>query len=391
MFQYFDKYIIKSIINIILRIFWVFPVKNNVVLLINEHSYSFADNLKYIATYMEEHIKENYKIIFALRNCREINDKEIVPVKIFSLKFFYYALTSSVLVVNAGGISYLPLRKKQIVINTWHGGGPYKKTGVDSIDSIWYKKQTKRNAEMVTYLLSSCRICTEEEAKSLYYSDRQCINSGTPRIDMLFSDCSDVKEKFYKYYDLPKDKKIILYAPTYRGIFDNYKGVVENNILELEYKKIIEAAKRKFGGDWIFAVRLHPRLRNISIDAEDILNFNDYPDVQEILVSASMLITDYSSIMWDFSFTGNPCFIFATDIDEYILKRGFYMEPSRWPFPIATNNAELINNILKYDADKYHSEVNKHHLESGSYENGCACKVATEIIIKHFKTFYLKS
>lgn len=385
MFKYFDKYILKSVIKVMLRIFWVFPVKNDVVMFINEHSHSFSDNLKYVALYMERHIiNKKYNMIFALSDCTEIQDRKIIPVKIFSLKFFYYALTSAVLVVNAGGISYLPLRKKQIVINTWHGGGPYKKTGIDSIDSIWYKKQTKRNAEMVTYLLSSCRICTEEEAKSLYYSDQQCINSGTPRIDMLFSDCSLIREKIYKCFHLPMNKKIILYAPTYRGIFENYKGVLKDNILELEYKKIVEAAKRKFGGDWVFAVRLHPRLRNIKFSGEDIINMNDYPDVQEILASVDMLITDYSSIMWDYSFTGNPCFIFATDIDEYILNRGFYMEPSKWPFPIARNNSELINNICLYDERLYHINIKKHHFESGSYENGCACKVASDIIIRHF-------
>lgn len=380
---YLDKYLIKKILNIILHIFWLFPVKNNTVMFINEHSHNFSDNLKYLALYIRENNKQS-KIIYALNNFEELKGTNILPVKLFSIKYFYYALTSSVVVVNAGGISYLPLRKKQLSINTWHGGGPYKKTGVDSIKSIWYELQTKQNADNIDYLMSSCKICTEEEEKSLYYTEKQILNSGTPRIDMFFGDCCKLKNKVYKIYNIDRSKKLILYAPTYRGIFENYKGVIENNVLELDYNKLIESAHKRFGGEWVFAVRLHPRLQKININNENIINMNTYPDVQEILAASDILITDYSSIMWDYSFTKKPCFLFATDLADYIKERGFYMEPSQWPFPIAQNNDELKINIEKFDEQAYIERLQKHYIDSGSYEQGCACKIALNLILKHF-------
>lgn len=382
MFDYIGKYFVKSFFCIVLRIFWIFPIKKNTVIFINEHSHNFSDNLKYLALYMLKREK-NIKIVYALKNFDEVRDFPIIPVKIFSIKYFYYALTSSVIVVNAGGISYLPLRKEQLSINTWHGGGPYKKTGADSIASVWYRLQTKKNAENIDYVMSSCRICTKEEAKSLYYNDSQVLNSGSPRVDMFFEDYSIIKNNVYKYFNIKSTKKIILYAPTYRGIFEGYDGVLKNSVLNLDYKKLITAVKNRFGGEWVFAIRLHPRLKNIKICSKDIINMNDYPDVQEILASTDILITDYSSIMWDYSFTKKPCFIFATDLEDYISERGFYMEPSHWPFPISTDNDELVSTIANYDERKYFDKLSQHYIDVGSYEHGNACKVAYEKILNH--------
>ena len=231
--------------------------------------------------------------------------------------------------------------------------------------------------------MSSCRICTKEEAKSLYYNDSQVLNSGSPRVDMFFEDYSIIKNNVYKYFNIKSTKKIILYAPTYRGIFEGYDGVLKNSVLNLDYKKLITAVKNRFGGEWVFAIRLHPRLKNIKICSKDIINMNDYPDVQEILASTDILITDYSSIMWDYSFTKKPCFIFATDLEDYISERGFYMEPSHWPFPISTDNDELVSTIANYDERKYFDKLSQHYIDVGSYEHGNACKVAYEKILNH--------
>ena len=102
--------------------------------------------------------------------------------------------------------------------------------------------------------------------------------------------------------------------------------------------------------------------------------------MQELLCAADILITDYSSCMWDFSLMYKPCFIYATDIDQYKQERDFYTPMSEWPFPIATNTDELINNILNFNQEEYVEKVKQHHKALGSFEDGHACERVCKLI-----------
>lgn len=405
------KYYTKAIISFFLHIFWIFPIQKNKIFMMNDHSYSFSDNLKYLALYLIEKDSNRYKLYFSLRNDDGIGDLPIVSVNWLSIKHFYHALTSSVLITNNGGTAYLPVRKKQLVVNTWHGGGPYKVTGTKALNDYynmsesksktpkekereqrknqkliyWFEKGLKYNAKKIDYILSSCRMCTEAEAKGLFFTDEQCVDSGMPRMDWMFrhDKATSIREKVFQKYGIPTDKKIILYAPTFRGFFTDYTGVIADDFLKIDYKKTVKAAEERFGGEWLFAVRFHPRLKDAKIKFDDLINMTIYPDAQELLMAADMLITDYSSVMWDVSFSRNPVFLFATDIDDYQVKRGFYLPPEEWPFPLASTNDELEENIKKFDFESYEQKVEAHHKSVGSFENGNACQIVEDIIDKH--------
>lgn len=378
----FIKYCIKLSLTFMLHIFWVFPVHKDRLFFINDHSFSFSDNLKYLALYFTEKDREKYEIYFSLNDFSGIDNSVIHPVKHHSIKHFYYALTSSVLFTNMGGISYLPIRKKQLVINTWHGGGPYKVTGIDAINGYWYDKEQRYNAKKTDYILSSCRVFTEVEAKGMYYPLEKCINSGLPRNDILFDSAKveELRKKVHRYYKLSDKTKIILYAPTFRGNFEDYSGVIANDLLEIDYRLVIEEITKKYGGDWVFAVRLHPKLKEAKFNTNDLINMSSYADAQELMAAIDILITDYSSVMWDFSLREEPCMIFATDINDYEIKRGFYIPPEEWPFPIATTNDELKKNIESFDLDDYRKKVNIHHEAVGSFEKGNACSIVLNLI-----------
>lgn len=108
--------------------------------------------------------------------------------------------------------------------------------------------------------------------------------------------------------------------------------------------------------------------------------------MQEFLCVADILIMNYSSCMWDFSLMFKPYFIYTTDIDQYKQEHDFYTPMSEWPFPIATNTDELINNILTLNQKEYIQKVKQHHKDLGSYEDGHACekvyKLIDDILIK---------
>ena len=384
-FKNFVKYSIKRIISLLLHVFWIFPVKKNKIILINDHSYTFSDNLKYLSYYLLDKDPKKYNIYYSLKNVNEINDKRINPIKFNSLTHFFHAITSDILITNNSGIVYLPIRKKQLVINTWHGGGPYKVTGDSVFNNFWYELDMRYNAKKVDYILSSCRVFSEVEAKGMRYKRRQCINCGTPRLDFFYDNkiVNERRNKIYKEFNLSEDTRIVLYAPTFRGAFEDYSGVIVDDILEIDYANVVKSLEESFGGKWVFAVRLHPRLKDVVFNNEEIINMTFYSDPQELLAASDALITDYSSIIWDYSLLKRPCFVFATDINDYEVKRGFYMPPEKWPYPIASSNEEMINNIKNYSLEDYLSRLEKHYEESGSYEKGHACKTVKKIIDKH--------
>lgn len=88
-------------------------------------------------------------------------------------------------------------------------------------------------------------------------------------------------------------------------------------------------------------------------NAANYIDASNYPDMQELLYAADVLITDYSSSMWDFSLTRRPCFLYATDLNYYDLDRGFYSDIHTWPYPLAESNSALIKNIKQFNNDQY--------------------------------------
>ena len=105
--------------------------------------------------------------------------------------------------------------------------------------------------------------------------------------------------------------------------------------------------------------------------------------MQELLYTADVLFTDYSSCMWDFSLMKKPSFVFATDLNKYINDRDFFMNIYDWPFPIAKDNDELTDNILNFDNNKFNLKINKYLKELGAFEKGSATQKVTDWILSN--------
>ncbi len=381
----FIKYIIKRVLSLVLHIMWIFPVRRNKVLFINDHSYTYSDNLKYLAEYLAEHEPGKYDMYFSLKDRTGLKDKRIKPVRFMSPKHFYHVITAGTVITNNSGIMYFPIRKQQLVINTWHGGGPYKVTGVGNINTYWYRKDLKYNASKTNYILSDSKVFTEQEARGLFYTRRQCISCGMPRMDLLFDAAAieSARRKIFRKYKLPGEDKLLLYAPTFRGQFEDYSGVIADDMLEIDICGAVRALEERFGGKWHFALRLHPRLKGARFNDAGLINMTEHPDAEELLLAADALITDYSSVIWDFSFLHRPCFVFARDINDYEVKRGFYIPPEEWPYPIAETNRELTENILSYNAAEQSRKIKMHHKAVGNYERGVSRETVMRLVDRH--------
>ena len=328
---------------------------------------------------MKKNCGEDYKIVFAIRTgCKR--PRGIKAVKPLSFEYFKEILSSGTVITNAGGLSYLPKRRGQLYINTWHGGGPYKKTSTDVYDNFWYRKEVKMNSDNIDYLLSSCEMFTDVEAKSMGFEREKCIPAGLPRNDILFQNHTRIAKKVRAYYSIPDGVKFVLYAPTFRSDNDKSTSGKVANTIDLNVSLLLDALKKRFDNDWVCGIRLHPKLSNMDLSSVHVINCTSYPDMQELLCCADVVITDYSSLMWDYSFTDRPVFLYAPDIDHYEKERGFYMPVSEWPYPIARSNEEMVDMILRFNETEYLSKVRDHHVACGSYESGTACETIVRLI-----------
>lgn len=373
------NYMKKIIMKGILHIFWIYPVNKKKIFLLNELSYTYGDSLKYIDQYLHTCEEHNYEVVFPVKEGYEGPEYDMV-VRPNSFEYFKEILSSGTIITNAGGVSYLPKRRGQKVINTWHGGGPYKKTSIDVYDNYWYRKEVKMNCDNIDYILSSCKYFTEIEAKSMGFEAERCIPTGLPRNDILFGEHQDIVKKVRDFYSIPDGKKFILYAPTFRSDSDQSTSKMIYKYIDLDVDMLLSALNIRYKCDWVCGIRLHPKLMDIDMSEMDVINCTAYPDMQELLCCADAIITDYSSLMWDYSFTYRPVFLYAPDIEQYEKERGFYMPVSEWPYPIAHDNDEMRYNILNFDMDLYLKHVRDHHRACGSYETGRACEKIVELI-----------
>ncbi|RHF67223.1 CDP-glycerol glycerophosphotransferase family protein [Fusobacterium mortiferum] len=367
----------------------IFPIKKNRILLLNSilnFDSKYGCNPKYITEYILGNYKNKFEIIYPLGKKQDKNElisKGIKVVELGTLKYYYYAITSKVFITTSGAISYIPFRKKQIVINTWHGGGAYKKMGLDNNKELTYKINCKMIEKKTTYFVSSNKIFSKIIEQALLIPKNKILEIGLPRNDIFFYKNNKIIKKVKKYYNLPDESKIILYAPTYRTKNGNQMLKHELGPYELNYKKILKSLKEKFGGEWHFALRVHPSLVSQLKDIpKDVINMSDYDDVQELLYASDILINDYSSIMWDFVQTRKPCFIYATDLKEYENSAGLYTKPSSWPFPLAETETELLKKIEEFDDMEYQKKIDYYFEWMENFETGEACKKLVNIILK---------
>lgn len=152
----------------------------------------------------------------------------------------------------------------------------------------------------------------------------------------------------------------------------------------MDFKRILEALSRD-GASWKFAVRLHPNIADqadfLQYDA-DIINATNYPDMYELMAVSDILITDYSSVMFEAGFVKKPVFLFATDIEDYKQDRNFYFDLEQLPFPLATTNEDLLKQIDCFSKSEYETSVEAFNQSLGLKETGHASEILAERILQ---------
>ncbi len=372
------------------HIYKYLPVDNKKIVFDNFLGFGYGCNPKYIT---EELLKQNIncKIVWLVQNpkkSRKNFPKKVKLVDIASEKAIYELSTAKIWIDNVRKINLLKrgLEKKdnQIYIQTWHGSLGIKKIE-NAIPGFWEKTFVLKDYYIQDAKYSDYLICNSTFEANIYKQNLSEYGEiefyGHPRNDILLKNLNSCKEKIYSNYNINKSDKVLLYVPTFR---DGTRISCYN----INFESLKKTLETKFDGEWKILVRLHPKLEkytNLLIPKNNasIIDVTQYPDIQELLASADIAITDYSSCIFDFMLTKKPGFIYATDIEEYNTERGFYYPLEETPFPIARNNEELIQNILNFDNEKYQQKVEKFLKDKGCIEDGHASERVVELIKKY--------
>ena len=356
-----------------------YPVRKGLVMCWAYNFRQYGCNPKALTEYLLEHNDEDFEICWAFRKGIDTTDidSRIRCVHHGSLEYIKLANTAEFLITNFRTHPYDIFWKKrpgQKYLMLWHGGTPLKKIEKDVEEKLGYQYPLKAKADSKAcdLMISGCRLHTRLVNEKFWY-DGEVLEKGLPRSDIFFNKSrhAAIRESVCQRYGIRKDSFILLYAPTFRK-------PVTIEPYRLDWNAVIEELRTTFSTkDVTVLLRLHPNLIG-KCDTSSLLNSPEvkdatmYPDMQELLCASDMLITDYSSSMFDMMMLGRPCILYAKDKEKY--DRGYYFELDKLPFPLTVSENELIEHIRNFNLDRYLEECKQFDSEFvGSVERGEAC------------------
>jgi CDP-glycerol glycerophosphotransferase len=331
----------------------IFPIKEDKILLSSFMGRVYGDSPKAITERLA--LDKNYDLVWILKKEHNFNLPNGVRfVQPDSIQMYYELVTSKVWIDSHLKYQFEKKRKNQIYIQTYHGCIALKKVDADVVPPVspGVLNRDKYNARIVDYYVSNSKKCSNMYKSALLYNGT-ILEYGCPRNDIFFGDNQYLKDAVLMKYNIPKGAKILLYAPTFR----NNHSIKPYS---LYYEKIANAFSEKRGGQWYILVKLHPMMMdkdNTIVLPRNVINVTDYGDAQELLYVSDALVTDYSSLMFDYMLTRRPIFLFSLDFDDYSKERGLYFEYKKLPFPLAFSNEELCSNIITFDDDIYQKSL----------------------------------
>lgn len=377
------------ILRLCFTVFGLLPIKKNRV--VCENVWGYGDNPKNIALALRK-ADPGLEIIFAAGGKKRSKaPKGIKLVTSGSIRAVFYLATARVWVDCNHKPYYVKKRPGQFYMQTWHGSLPLKKIEADATGlSGQYLKEAAYDTGLADVFLSNSEFCNEIYRRAFGYKGRIEV-TGSPRLDNLLGGADRKKDResalrgeetrksrIIERLGISGEKKIALYAPTFRG-----GGADAGPVDAFDPVSVCAALGERFGKEFIMLVRLHPLAVSHGCtvgNTGNVLDVSSYPDIYELMEAADVLITDYSNTMFEFSYTGKPCFLFAPDSERYNNERGMYFEYDKLPFPIARTVGELCDKIKNCDAGQYAARAQAFYKDLGVREDGRASQRAASII-----------
>lgn len=360
------------------------PINENQILIESFRGDFYSDSPKYLYQYLCQHYGDKYDFVWVMNHGGVKIPGNPKTVKKYSLAYFRQAAKSKYWLTNTRQPALLSKRKSQVIISTWHGT-PLKKLGFDMgnlyLDDPKSKFNYKKDSSEWNYLISPNSFTTEKLRSSFAY-DGEVLEYGYPRNDILYNYDEDMIERIKSKLNLPKDKKIILYAPTWRDDESYDIGKVKFNL-----KLDLNSLKQSISDEYIVLLRTHYFISN-NLDLSNFEGFafdvSKYDDISELYLISDILITDYSSVFFDYANLKRPILFYTYDLDKYSnMLRGFYLDiHTDVPGPLLFTTREVIDAVKNIDEinEQYSKKYEEFYNRFCNVDDGNASKRIVEEI-----------
>lgn len=391
------KKLIKKCISTIVHILYtclyrLVPVDSKVIMFISFHGRGYSDNPKAIYEEMRKDDRfKDYTFIWAIKYHKSKNI-EIPGAKVieyYSVPYFYYLSKAKYWIFNCKMPAYISKKKNQIYLQTWHGT-PLKRLGHDiQVDknTTFYRSQMSADemyksydidVERYNYMISPNAFCTKVFQSAFAINRERLIETGYPRNDILSNVTKEEVDDIKRSLHIPFDKKVLLYAPTWRDNQYVTKGYTFK--LEADFHKWKEA----LGDEYVLLFKPHYLIINeyghdrsldgflYSIDAD--------VDISSLYIIADALVTDYSSVFFDYAILNRPIYFYMYDIESYKDElRGFYIDIYKdLPGNIYEKEEDMLKAISNDEYD--YEKLKKFNEYFNNREDGNASKRVIDIM-----------
>mgnify|MGYP004465263477 CR=1 FL=1 len=346
-FHPFIFFLYNHIGSLLLKIIGIFiPIKKKKILFVSFGGKKYDDSPQSIYEKMITMPEFNdYEFIWAFTDINKKIPGNAKLIKIDSFNYFYHALSSKFWIINVSAERGLNFKKKKtICINTWHGT-PIKK--IYGEENANLNKKLKRKPEKFDLVCAQSKYDQKIFSRIFNIPIENVIISDLPRNDCIIKYTNDNIVSIKRKLNIPLDKKVILYMPTYREYTRD-----ENNACYFIPPIDLKKWQNKLGQEYVLLFRAHYLvIKEMKFkENEFVKNVSSYSQLSELYAISDIMISDYSSAFFDFSILQRPMFCFAYDFDEYSKKRGFYIDlKSELPCSIDFNEDTLIQNIINMD------------------------------------------
>ncbi|WP_315793757.1 CDP-glycerol glycerophosphotransferase family protein [Paenibacillus sp. BIC5C1] len=367
------------------------PIRKKLILFESNMGKNYSGNPKYIYEEMIlREVSNEFVFVWVVENLDINIPGPCIKVKRMRFKYLYYAARAHVWIFDSRQPTLLVKRKKNIFIQTWHGT-PLKKLALDmeimniagDADIEHYKRKFKKQAQNWDYLISQNQYSTEIFRRCFAFN-KSIWEVGYPRNDnLVLLNTSKNINNIKRNLDIDEDKKIILYAPTWRD--DEYDSPGQ---WKLNLKLNLNRLKQQLGNEYILLIKMHYFVdHNFCLDEalkSFVRIFKAEDDIQQLYLISDILITDYSSVMFDYSLTRKPMIFFVYDIIKYENElRGFYFDLLKEaPGSIVYNEYSLVESVINAEqhASLYHEQYEKFIAKFNYLDDGYASKRVIELL-----------
>ncbi|GAB1304799.1 CDP-glycerol glycerophosphotransferase family protein [Bacillus altitudinis] len=346
----------RSIFKLLYVLFCLFPINKRKITFASDSRTDLSGNFEFV---YEELLNREQTFEFKFFLKESIRDKKSLT-ELVSMAY-HFATSKNIIIDDFYPMIYpLKIRKNADLVQLWHAVGAFKTFGYSRIGLPGGPSPTSKNHRNYTKVVVSSDSIRKHYAEGFGVQMDNVVATGIPRTDFFFDEEKKkaVKSRLYEEYPYLKNKKVILFAPTFRG---NGQQSAHYPFDVLNFDQLY----RELKDEYIFLFKIHPFVKNtINIPyqySEFFYDFSDFREINELLLITDLLITDYSSVCFEFALLNKPMIFFSYDVDDYIRKRDFYYDYFSFiPGPLAKTCHELVSIIKnnEYDFDRIDSFVN---------------------------------